>query len=52
MRGFSGLFPVIAARSGALPFVFLALMIVAQFFVVLLFFPETKNVALEDMAID
>jgi SP family arabinose:H+ symporter-like MFS transporter len=48
----SGVFPVIAARSGALPFVFFALMMIAQFFIVLLFFPETKNVALEDMSID
>lgn len=47
----SGFFPVFAARSAALPFVFFALMMVLQFFVVLLFFPETKNVALEDMLI-
>jgi MFS transporter, SP family, arabinose:H+ symporter len=47
----SGFFPVLAARSAALPFVFFALMMVVQFVVVLLFFPETKNVALEDMRI-
>jgi SP family arabinose:H+ symporter-like MFS transporter len=45
----SGLFPIFAARSRSLPFVFFALMMIAQFFVVLLVFPETKNVSLEDM---
>ena len=40
----SGIFPVIAARSGAYPFIFFAAMMVAQFFVVLIFFPETKQV--------
>jgi hypothetical protein len=39
----------LAARSGAVPFAFFALMMVIQFFVVLLLFPETKNVPLEDM---
>jgi sugar porter (SP) family MFS transporter len=48
----SGFFPVFAARSGALPFWFFALMMVVQFFVVFLLFPETKNVALEDMVIN
>jgi MFS family permease len=43
----SGIFPVIAARSGAYPFVFFAGMMVVQFFVVLFFFPETKGVSLE-----
>ncbi|MBV9613038.1 MAG: MFS transporter, partial [Acidobacteriaceae bacterium] len=45
----SGMFPVIAARSHAGPFVFFAAMGIAQFFVVLLFFPETKGISLEEM---
>jgi MFS transporter, SP family, arabinose:H+ symporter len=47
----SGFFPVFAARSSALPFAFFALMMIVQFVVVLRYFPETKNVALEDMSI-
>jgi SP family arabinose:H+ symporter-like MFS transporter len=43
------LFPVVAQHSRALPFAFFALMMVLQFFVVLLFFPETKGVSLEKM---
>ena len=42
-------FPVLAASSGAYPFVFFAAMTVLQFFVVLFFYPETKGVTLEDM---
>lgn len=45
----SGLFPVVAAFSHAAPFAFFAAMAVAQFFIVLSFFPETKGVSLEDM---
>jgi sugar porter (SP) family MFS transporter len=45
----SGVFPVMAARSGAIPFVVFALMMVAQFFVVLTMYPETKGVSLEEM---
>jgi sugar porter (SP) family MFS transporter len=45
----SGVFPVLAAESRALPFIFFALMMVLQFFVVLFVFPETKGVSLEDM---
>jgi len=45
----SGFFPVVAAVSHAAPFVFFAAMAVAQFFVVLSSFPETKAVSLEDM---
>lgn len=45
----SGVFPVIAARSGAYPFIFFAAMMVLQFFVVLIFFPETKQVSLENL---
>jgi SP family arabinose:H+ symporter-like MFS transporter len=42
-------FPLIAAASGAYPFVFFAAMMVLQFFVVFFFYPETKGVSLEDM---
>lgn len=42
-------FPVIALRSGAYPFVFFAVMMLIQFFVVLFFFPETKQISLEDL---
>jgi MFS transporter, SP family, arabinose:H+ symporter len=45
----SGVFPVIAARSGAYPFAFFAAMMVLQFVVVFLFFPETKGVSLEGL---
>lgn len=45
----SGIFPHMAARSGAYPFVFFSLMMVVQFFVVLLVYPETKGITLEDM---
>ncbi len=43
----SGIFPVMAARSGAIPFVVFALMMVVQFFVVLMLYPETKGISLE-----
>ena len=39
----SGIFPLMAASSGAYPFVFFAVMMVLQFFVVLLIYPETKG---------
>jgi len=42
-------FPVIALRSGAYPFVFFAAMMIVQFFVVLFFFPETKQISLEEL---
>jgi sugar porter (SP) family MFS transporter len=45
----SGIFPVIAATSGAAPFVFFAVMMVLQFFVVLFWYPETKGHTLEEM---
>ncbi len=45
----SGVFPVLAARSGGAPFVFFSAMMVLQFFVVLLWYPETKGVSLEAM---
>ncbi|HVH87741.1 MAG TPA: sugar porter family MFS transporter [Terriglobales bacterium] len=45
----SGIFPHMAARSGAYPFMFFCLMMVAQFFVVLIVYPETKGITLEEM---
>jgi len=45
----SGFFPVVAAYSHSLPFVFFACMAVVQFFVVLALFPETRQVSLEQM---
>jgi hypothetical protein len=42
-------FPLIAARSGGYPFLFFSVMMGAQFFVVLYFFPETKQVSLEEL---
>ena len=45
----SGTFPVLAASSGGAPFVFFAVMMVVQFFVVLTTYPETKGVTLEEM---
>ena len=47
--GITFLFPVLAESSGGLPFVFFALMMVVQFFVVLAVFPETKGYSLEEM---
>lgn len=40
-------FPILAKSSGAYPFVFFSAMMVVQFFIVLIFFPETKGVSLE-----
>jgi sugar porter (SP) family MFS transporter len=45
----SFVFPGMGAKSGGYPFVFFAAMMVLQFFVVLLFYPETKGVSLEEM---
>jgi SP family arabinose:H+ symporter-like MFS transporter len=45
----SGVFPVLAARSGAGPFIFFSLMMVVQLIVVWLVYPETKGVTLEEM---
>lgn len=42
-------FPIVAASSKAAPFVFFSTMMVLQFFVVFFFYPETKNIVLEDM---
>jgi MFS transporter, SP family, arabinose:H+ symporter len=43
----AGAFPFIAARSQAAPFVFFAAMMLLQFFVVLMVYPETKGSSLE-----
>jgi len=43
------IFPVMAASSGAYPFVFFAAMTGLQFLVVLFFYPETKGLTLEEM---
>jgi MFS family permease len=45
----AGVFPLMAAASGSLPFVFFAVMTVIQFFVVLTVYPETKGITLEEM---
>ncbi len=45
----SGVFPVLAKRSGAVPFMFFSAMMVVQFFVVLSVYPETKGVSLEEL---
>jgi sugar porter (SP) family MFS transporter len=45
----SGIFPLMAASSGAYPFVFFSVMMVVQFFVVLFVYPETKGFTLEEM---
>jgi len=45
----SGIFPLMAASSGAYPFVFFSLMMMVQFFVVLFVYPETKGLTLEQM---
>ncbi len=45
----SGTFPVVAASSGAAPFMLFSVMMVVQFFVVLFIFPETKGLSLEQM---
>jgi len=45
----SGIFPLMAASSGGFPFVFFAAMMVVQFFVVLRWYPETKEISLEQM---
>jgi MFS transporter, SP family, arabinose:H+ symporter len=45
----SGLFPIFATGSPAVPFIFFTVMVVVQFFVVLFVFPETKGITLEAM---
>jgi MFS transporter, SP family, arabinose:H+ symporter len=43
----AGMFPLVAADSHWLPFVFFAAMMILQYFVVLVAFPETKGRSLE-----
>jgi SP family arabinose:H+ symporter-like MFS transporter len=45
----SGIFPVLATRSGAYPFLFFTAMVVLQFFVVIFCYPETKGFTLEQL---
>jgi MFS transporter, SP family, arabinose:H+ symporter len=45
----SGVFPVVAARNSAYPFVFFAAMMALQFLVVLTVYPETKQLSLEQL---
>jgi MFS transporter, SP family, arabinose:H+ symporter len=42
-------FPILASHSRGAPFIFFAVMMVVQFLVVLMIYPETKGVSLEDM---
>lgn len=42
-------FPVLTAKSAFLPFIFFAAAMAVQFIAVLLFFPETKGLALEEL---
>lgn len=42
-------FPIVAKHSRATPFVFFAAMMALQFVIVLVFFPETKGITLEQM---
>ncbi|GGY30873.1 sugar porter family MFS transporter [Pseudoduganella albidiflava] len=46
----AGVFPLMAAGSSGLPFVFFAVAMVLQFVVVARYFTETRGVKLEDMA--
>jgi len=45
----ANLFPIVAERTKAGPFIFFTVMMVFQFFVVLKFFPETKGLTLEQL---
>jgi MFS transporter, SP family, arabinose:H+ symporter len=45
----SGVFPMLAAKSGGYPFLFFSAMMLLQFLVVLFVYPETKGVSLEDL---
>ena len=42
-------FPILAARSAALPFLFFAVMMVMQFVLVWIYLPETKGISLEEL---
>jgi len=43
------LFPLLAAKSGGIPFAFFAAMMALQFVIVLTFYPETKGITLEQL---
>ncbi len=45
----SSMFPLMAKSSGAYPFLFFAIMMVVDFFIVLAYYPETSGVSLEQM---
>jgi hypothetical protein len=45
----SVVFPIVAATWGAAPFYFFAGITALQFFVVLIFYPETRGISLEAM---
>jgi SP family arabinose:H+ symporter-like MFS transporter len=45
----AGVFPALATRSGSAPFVFFAFMMVLLFLMVLILYPETKNISLESV---
>jgi sugar porter (SP) family MFS transporter len=45
----SGIFPVLATRSGAYPFLFFTAMVILQFVVVFFCYPETKGFSLEQL---
>jgi len=45
----AAVFPIVAKRSGGAPFLFFAMMMVVQFFVVLFVYPETKGATLEQL---
>ena len=47
--GVSWSFPIVAGISKSGPFVFFALMMVLQFFLILLYLPETKGRSLEEL---
>jgi sugar porter (SP) family MFS transporter len=43
------IFPVMVGSSGAYPFIFFAVMMVVDFFLVLFYYPETKGISLEQV---
>jgi sugar porter (SP) family MFS transporter len=45
----SSIFPIVAQSSGAYPFALFGVMMIVMFFVVLAFYPETKQVSLEKL---
>lgn len=45
----TAIFPLVAASSGAYPFMFFGAMMVVDFFVVLFYYPETSGITLEQM---